>query len=343
MGLDGRKWRILQAIIDDYVQTAAPVGSRTISRKYFEGLSSATIRNEMSDLEELGYLDQPHISAGRVPNAKAYRFYVDSLDAGALSPSGDEARIRRHIQSRVKQLEDVAASAAEVLSDLTRYAAVVMMPRQEELRISSLQLVPISRASALVVVVTDGGIMRDAFVHVSEALDADGLYAISRVLSGMLRNRTLGEARELLHGYAHNAPWDPQVLSGIAELAGQLERQSASDYLKVSGTHNILSYPEYEDVGKARAALCALNEKEALLALLKDGSDSGLKVRIGPENGIRCMEELSVVTASYEVGRGHRGAIGVIGPTRMPYAQVLSTLRVAGNTLSQMLRYQEND
>ncbi len=343
MTLEGRKWRILQAIIDDYVQTAMPVGSRTISRKYFEGLSSATIRNEMSDLEELGYLDQPHISAGRVPNAKAYRFYVDSLSQGSLKPSGDEARIRRHIQSRVKQLEDVVASTAEVLSDMTRYAAVVMMPRQEELRISSLQLVPISRASALVVVVTDGGIMRDAFVHISDALDPDGLYAVSRMLSQMLHNRTLGEARELLHGYAHNAPWDPHVLSGIAELAGQLERQSASDNLKLSGTHNILSFPEYEDVDKARSVLSALNEKEALLALLKEGSASRLSVRIGPENGISNMEELSVVTASYEVGRGHRGAIGLIGPTRMPYAQVLSTLSVVGSTLSQMLSHTDND
>ncbi|MHC1786054.1 MAG: heat-inducible transcriptional repressor HrcA [Christensenellales bacterium] len=341
--MDERKWRILQAIIDDYVATALPVGSRTISRKYLEGISSATIRNEMSDLEDLGYLSQPHVSAGRVPNAKAYRLYVDSLDTGRSLPPADEARIRRHIQSRVKQLEDVVASTAEVLSDMTRYAAVVMMPRQEELRISSLQLVPISRASALVVVVTDGGIMRDAFVHVSESLDPDALYAISRMLSEKLHHKTLGEARELLTHYAQSAPWDPQVLSGIAELATQLERQSASDNLKVSGTHNILSFPEYIDVDKARMVLSALNEKESLLWLLKEGSDLHLSVRIGPENGIPHMEELSVVTASYEVGRGHRGAIGVIGPTRMPYARVLSTLQVVGSTLSGMLRHHDEE
>ena len=341
MALTARKWRILQAIIDDYVQTALPVGSRTISRKYFEDLSSATIRNEMSDLEDLGYLTQPHVSAGRVPNVKAYRLYVDELPEGLRLPREDEERVRKHILSRVKQLSDVVSSAAEALSDLTSYAAIAMMPRQGELRISSLQLIPLSRAAALVVVVTDGGIISDAKVHVSEALDPDALYAISRMLTEKLHHKTLGQAQELLRGYAKHAPWDPQVLSGIAELAGQLERQNASDNLRVLGTHNMLNFPEYYDVGKARGVLSALEEKQSLLSLLKEGADIALNVRIGPENGIPRMEGLSIVTVSYEVGKGHRGAIGLIGPTRMPYAKVLSTLQLVGDTLSQMLSTQE--
>jgi heat-inducible transcriptional repressor len=341
MALSARKWRILQAIIDDYVQTALPVGSRTLSRKYFDDLSSATIRNEMSDLEDLGYLSQPHVSAGRVPNVKAYRLYVDQLPGGARLPREDEERIRRHILSHVKQLADVVSSTAEALSDLTSCAVIAMMPRQGELRIASLQLIPLSHASALVVVVTDGGIISDAKVHVSEALDPDALYAISRMLTEKLYHKTLGQAQELLHSYAQHAPWDPQVLSGIAELAGQLERQNASDNLRVLGTHNMLSFPEYYDVGKARSVLSALEEKQSLLSLLKEGADVTMSVRIGPENGIPRMEELSIVTASYEVGKGHRGAIGLIGPTRMPYARMLSTLSLVGDTLSQMLSTQE--
>lgn len=337
MQLDERKKRILRAIIDDYVRTASPVGSRTISGKYMLGLSSATIRNEMSDLTELGYLEQPHVSAGRVPNAKAYRLYVDSLHEGEPLPDTEAERIRRDLMGRVKQLNDVVNGMAEALSELTQYPSVVMMPKQDELRINSLHLVPISRASALIVVVTDGGIIRDAVLHVSDMLDHDGLYAISRMLSDRLRGQTLREAQKLLKSFSQQAPLDPQVLEGIAELAGQLERQSANDSLRVAGSHNMLRHPEYADVAKACDMLSALNETDSLLSLLKADADGGLSVRIGPESGIPRMADLSIVTCSYDVGRGHRGAIGVIGPTRMPYRQVLDTLSVAGRTLSQIL------
>ena len=234
--MDERKRRILCAIVEDYVETASPVGSRTVCGKYLAELSSATIRNEMGNLTELGYLEQPHISAGRVPTASAYRFYVDSLDERSTLTRGEHERIDREILSRVKQLSDVVQSAADVLSDITNYATVVMMPKQEELRIRSLHLVPITRASALIVVVTDGGIIRDSHLHVSDMLDHDALFAISRMLSDRLRHKTLREAQQLLWDYAQNAPWEPQVTMGIAELAAQLERQSADDSLKVAGS-----------------------------------------------------------------------------------------------------------
>ncbi len=340
--MDERKRRILCAIVEDYVETAAPVGSRTVCGKYLAELSSATIRNEMGSLTALGYLEQPHVSAGRVPTASAYRFYVDGLDGkNTLSPS-ESARINREMLSRVKQLSDVVQAAADVLSDMTNYAAVVMMPKQEDLRILSLHLVPITRASALIVVVTDGGIIRDSHLHVSDVLDHEALFAISRMLSDRLRNKTLREAQQMLRGYAQNAPWDPQVLDGIAELAAQLERQSASDSLRVAGSHHMLRHPEYSDVRRARDMLGALSETEQLLGLLKEDAGRGVTVRIGPESGIPQMEDLSIVTASYEVGRGHQGAIGVIGPTRMPYPRVLSILKSAGSTLSHILT-RDND
>ena len=246
MMMDERKFRILQAIIDDYILTAVPVGSRTISKKYDMGLSSAPIRNEMSDLEELGYLVQPHVSAGRVPNVRAYRLYVDSLsDRMAQGLEHEEAEgIRRAFIGRLNPLSDVAAAAAEALSDMTQYASVVLAPRQDELRILSMQLVPINRASALVVVVTDGGVFRDSVISVSQMLDTDGLYAISRMLTERLRGKTLKEAQQLLKIYARHAHWDEQVLGGIAELAGQLDRQNAGEELKVAGSHRMLQHPE---------------------------------------------------------------------------------------------------
>ena len=331
--MDARKERILRAIIDDYIQTAMPVGSRTISRKYETSLSSATIRNEMSDLEELGYLAQPHVSAGRVPSVKAYRLYVDELLGGTL-PQNPQARA--FFSQRVRQMEDVITSAAQAISEFTHYTAVVMMPKQLELRVSTLQLVPMPRGAALLVIVTDTGAIRDTVIHVSESLDGDALYAISRMLTERLQGRTLQEVQEMLGAYSRQMGGDAQVIQGIAELAAQMARQSATDTVTVGGSHNILNYPEYSDVEKARAFLSVLEEKEKLMALFS-GPDEAFSVRIGPETGMPEMADCSVVTASYQVGRGHHGYVGVIGPTRMPYGSVLSALSAIGGALTDML------
>ena len=332
--IDARKERILHAIIDDYIQTALPVGSRTISRKYETSLSSATIRNEMSDLEELGYLAQPHVSAGRVPSVKAYRLYVDDLLEDR--PPQPDTRAREYFSRRVRQMEDVFTTAAQAISEFTRYTAVVMMPKQTELRVSTLQLVPMPRGAALLVIVTDTGAIRDTVIRVSENLDGDALYAISRTLTEHLAGRTLQEVQEMLGAYSRQMGGDAQVLRGIADLASQMERQSATDTLTVGGSHNILNYPEYSDVEKARAFLSALEEKEKLMALLAE-SRRPFAVRIGPETGLPEMADCSVVTASYQVGADHHGAVGVIGPTRMPYGQVLSALSAIGEVLTEML------
>lgn len=336
--MDDRKKRILQAVIDDYILTAIPVGSRTISRKYLMNLSSATIRNEMSDLEDLGYLDQPHVSAGRVPNAKAYRLYVDMLLESDLISDMDDEEIRQKFLKRISHLEDVVISTAHALSEFTRYAAIVMMPRQEELRIATLQLVPVSRATALLVIVTDGGIIRDTMVHVSEALDADALYAISRMLSERFTGRTLKEVQHLLKEFAVHAPNDPQVLKGIQDLSTQMEKQNAADSLTVSGSHNILGFPEYHDSDKARQLLAALEDKDRLMKLIRESGSLDLTVHIGPETGIPEMNECSVALAEYSIGRGQHGAIGIIGPTRMPYARVFNTLRLVSQALTGILR-----
>ena len=181
--MDERKMRILQAIIDDYILTGVPVGSRTISKKYDMGLSSATIRNEMSDLEELGFLDQPHVSAGRIPSAKAYRLYVDTLlEAGKIPNTSDEA-IRSHFSGRVRQMEDVIDHAAQVISSLTHYTAVVLSPKGVQPRIQTMQLVPVSAETALLVIVTYQGMVRDTVIRIGAQMDSDTLYAISRTLT----------------------------------------------------------------------------------------------------------------------------------------------------------------
>ncbi len=335
--MEERKTRILQAIIDDYIQTAEPVGSRTIARKYLSHLSSATIRNEMSDLEELGFLSQPHISAGRVPNARAYRLYVDYLLSQEPKALDEEDEIRGKYLARMSHLEDVVRSTAQALSEITGYTSLVMLPRQEDLRITSLQLVPVSTALALLVIVTDSGIIRDTMVQVSSHLDADALYAISRMLTEQFSGRTLQEVQTALTEFADHAPGDPQVLEGILDLADQMARQNTQDNLTISGSHNILGFPEYQDTGKARQLLSSLDDKERLLSLIRKGSQDSISVHIGPENGIKEMEECSVLISQYRLSRGQKGAIGLIGPTRMPYSRVIGTLRLISQAMSDVL------
>ena len=228
MTMDARKFRILQAIIDDYILTAIPVGSRTISKKYEMGLSSATIRNEMSDLEELGYLDQPHVSAGRIPSAKAYRLYVDQLLKNGSIRTGDAADVRAYFTNRAQQMEDVISRAAQVLSGLTHYTSLVMSPKGAELRIRTLQLVPVSSQSALLVVVTDGGIMRDSIIRVGNDLDADALYAVSRTLTERLSGHTLSEALSLIRETERDMRAERQVLSGVAEFLDAVEGEGGA-------------------------------------------------------------------------------------------------------------------
>lgn len=338
MTMDARKFRILQAIIDDYILTAIPVGSRTISKKHEMGLSSATIRNEMSDLEELGYLDQPHVSAGRIPSAKAYRLYVDQLLQNGSIRTGDAADVRAYFTNRAQQMEDVISRAAQALSGLTHYTSLVMSPKGAELRIRTLQLVPVSSQSALLVIVTDGGIMRDSVIRVGNDMDSDALYAVSRMLTERLSGHTLSEALALIKETERDMQAERPVLSGVAEFLNAVDSEGGKAKLTLGGASNILNFPEYSDVEKARCFLSVLETKDKLLKLMENHGEMAFTVRIGPETGIPELEDCSLVTATYRLSDNTHGTIGVIGPTRMQYGRVLSVLSAMGKQLTDLLR-----
>lgn len=337
MSMDARKFRILQAIIDDYILTAIPVGSRTISKKYEMGLSSATIRNEMSDLEELGYLDQPHVSAGRIPSTKAYRLYVDQLLQAGKIHSDDVDSMRAHFSERTGKMEDVINRAAQVLSSVTHYTSLVMSPKGGEMTIRNLQLVPVSNSSALLVIVTDSGVVRDSVIHVDNELDTDALYAISRMLTERLAGHTLGETLELLKSMGREFAEKRAVFGGISELVADVENQHAKSKLSFGGTSNILNFPEYNDVEKARSFLSLLETKDVLLEILEQHQNVAFTVRIGPETGVPELKDCSLVTATYSLGDHTHGTIGVIGPTRMQYGRVLNVLSAMGEQLTRLL------
>lgn len=337
MELDARKMLILQAIIDDYIMTAAPVGSRTISKRADFNVSSATIRNEMSDLEELGYLEQPHTSAGRIPSNKAYRLYVNHMMQRAQLNEQERRMIRAYFNTRMDQVEGLVRQTATALSELTRYTAVVMAPQIETVRIKHIQLVQLSTERVLMVLVTDNGMIRDIMLRMPEGMSAQDLDRFSNRLNTLLRDVRLDQVAV------------DEVLSMGEEMGAQrafflnimeaLERNvhSTPQKVELSGATNILHYPEYSDMNKVRSFLSALEGKDTLYNILKKASRLEFSISIGEENEPDQLKDCSVVTATYRVGNTPMGSFGIIGPTRMHYSRVLSILEYMQLSLSEAL------
>jgi len=335
--LDHRKFLILQAIIDDYIMSAVPVGSRTISRKSGVGFSPATIRNEMSDLEELGYLAQPHTSAGRIPSAKAYRLYVDELmKAVDLTPLEIE-HIQSHLKSRTAQVEQVIRFAAQAMSEITQYAAVVVPPNYQQVPIRRVQLVPVTETSALMIVVMGEGVVKDTVIRIPSGVTAEQLYHLSMMLTESLKDSSPQDARARFAAIYSKLDEHRQLM---AEVLGTLESQledAPEASIVVGGSTNLLNYPEFSDVEKAKQFLTVLESREKLIPLLRRAGDVAFTIRIGPENEMPEFSESSVVTASYRVGKHTQGTLGIIGPTRMNYARVVSVMSYMGKLISDML------
>ena len=342
MDLIDRKYRILQAIIDDYILTALPVGSRTISRKYEQKLSSATIRNEMSDLEELGYLDSPHTSAGRIPSNKAYRLYVDQMLRPMPLSVEETAFINSCLDRRQHQVEDLSMRIAKTLSSMTHYTTAVMTraPRSEQV-LSHLQLVPVSDRRALLILVTRSGTVKQSIVDLGAPAAPDELYTVSRILSQQLEGLPLSELPGELMRLSGGCE------TGIHEVVRAIAQQQPHDVqsdviaLAVGGRSNLLSFPEYSDVDKAKALLSVLETREKVVSLLSQHGEMEISVRIGPETGLEETKDCSLVTASYRLGDGRVNTIGLIGPTRMQYGKVLSVLSQVGRSLNTLLEEQD--
>lgn len=337
MELDARKLQILKAIIDEYVLSAAPVGSRSISRRSGMNLSSATIRNEMADLEEMGYLEQPHTSAGRVPSDKAYRLYVDSM-MHRSQLSHDEIRlIRRYFNKRLDEMELVMQQTAQALSDVTQYTAMVLPPTLDLNRLRHIQLVPLTEGRALLVVVTDTGFARDAVIRVPDYMQADELEKLSRLLTAKLYDCRMDSiADRLLTEIGAELRERKGFLTQVMET---IERQMAPNArsVELSGATKILHYPEYSDMNKARMFLAAVEGRDALYGMLKRTDRVEFSITIGSENELEPLQDCSVVTATYRIGDLPMGSFGVIGPTRMNYGKVVSVLEFMRRSLTEIL------
>lgn len=336
MELDMRKMRILAAIVDDYIMTAMPVGSRTISKHSGINLSSATIRNEMSDLEQMGYLEQPHTSAGRIPSDKAYRLYVDTMMRQATLTEGEMKFIRNHFSQKLDEVDTIVQQTAWVLSNMTQYASAVLSPQLHAVKIRHIQLVPVAEEKALCVIVTDAGIVRDSIVRVPHGVSVEDMEKMSRLLTERLFNKRMDKAvgqiipdlsREIEEQRSFLQATLESMRKGMAVDAGQIA---------LSGTTNMLNYPEYSDMDKAKSFLSALETKDRIYELLTKSPQMEFTVTIGGENTDEEMKDCSVVTATYKVGDDPIGSLGVIGPTRMNYSRVLAILGYMGKSLSEM-------
>ena len=337
MALDERKYLILRAIIDDYISTAIPVGSRTVSNKSGVGFSPATIRNEMSDLEELGYLASPHISAGRIPSPKAYRLYVDRLlKVGELNREEAEF-MRQHISARSAQVDSVLEAAAQALSNVTRYTALVAGPSVSTLRIKRVQLVPVDDQTALMVVVTSAGIIKDTLLRVPEGLNPDILHNLSETITQALADQPLSEIRQKFAEVFRDLRENRKLFAGVMNALENRLQDEEKNQLVVGGPGNLLHYPEYSDVNRARDFLSVLESRDKLFPLLRGGGSMEVSIRIGPEMGVPELSDCSIVTATYRVDDETTGTLGILGPTRMHYGHVIAALGYMGRLLTNIL------
>lgn len=335
MELSERKIRILQAIIDDYISTAEPVGSRTIAKRYDLGISSATIRNEMADLEDMGYLVQLHSSSGRIPSDKGYRLYVDKLMQVPQISSEEELIIKsKLINSALFQVDKILKQATELLSELTNLTCIVETPSVKKSYLKSIQLLEIDNFNVVLVIVTDSGIVKNSMIRMKTPVRKDIILQLNNILNERLRGLTIEQINlEVINGLKKDLRGYEDIFDAIIPNLYECLNEAGGSEVYLEGVTNMLKYPEYEDINKARDFLSFMDDENNIKSLLTENQK--LSVIIGSENFIEQAKDCSIITAIYGVNGRPLGTIGLIGPTRIPYSKVLSIL----NKLVKELNY----
>ena len=326
MEMDERKIRILQAIINDYINTAEPVGSRTIAKKYDLGISSATIRNEMADLEEMGYIEQLHCSSGRKPSDKGYRLYVDKLMKIPSLTAEEELIIKNKLLDvALCEVDKVIKQATQLLSELTKLTCVVKAPSANKSYLKSIQLIGVDNSNILAVVITDSGIIKNSLIRIKKPVGIDVLVRLTNILNARLKNLTLEEINlPIINSLKNDLSGYEEIFEAIIPVLNEVLSDSGSKEVYLEGTTNIFNYPEYNNIDKAKEFLSLLYDKEIINDLIT--TNDTISVSIGEENFIPGAKECSIISAVYSIGGRPLGTIGVIGPTRMPYSKIISLL-----------------
>lgn len=325
--LNERKKKILQIIIEDYISSAEPVGSRTIARKYDLGLSPATIRNEMSDLEFLGYLEQPHTSAGRIPSAQAYRFYVDALIEPGTLTDNDMALIDGWYNERRRNIDDIFQSTAKILSRMTQNVSMVLTNQQTIANFCYLKFLPLDSQHAILCIVADDGSIDMNVVDIPLGMSSEEMDYLAGKMSKLLEDRNLSDISvEILQNVHTDVVEDKLIFSSLLQAVRKMTGRRQEQKVFLGGTKQLLNQPEFRDVERVRNLLGILEEEKVLKDLLQGGEDSGLKVTIGSENKFTGIQDCSMVQATYRLNGQIVGTMAVLGPTRMEYGKVISVM-----------------
>ena len=328
-GLDDRKLKILQTIIKTYLETGEPVGSRTISKYTDLNLSSATIRNEMADLEDLGYIIQPHTSAGRIPSDKGYRLYVDML---MEDKEHEITEMQEKMLQKADKMEQLLQQAARVLANSTNYATMVSAPTYNKNKLKFIQLSQVDANQIIAVIVMEGNIIKNKIVAVAEPLDNETMLKLNMLLNTNLNGIAVEDINlGMIARLKEQAGIHSGVISDVLDAVANTIQLDNDLEIYTSGATNIFKYPELSDKQSAQEIISAFEEKQQLAELvtqtLASDENKGIQVYIGSETPVQTMKDCSVVTATYELGQGMQGTVGIIGPKRMDYENVMQTLK----------------
>ena len=339
MQLDERKTKILQAIIRNYLETGEPVGSRTISKYTDLNLSSATIRNEMADLEEMGYILQPHTSAGRIPSDKGYRFYVDTM---MEDREREVIQLKEMLVERQDKMETLLKQVARVLAQNTQYATMISAPQTRRNKVKFIQLSRVDADQILAVIVVEGNVIKNNILSVTQELSDETLLKLNILLNTHLNGLSIEEINlGMISALKQQAGIHSDIVGEVLDAVADAIKADEDLQIYTSGTNNIFRYPELADNAKASELINTFEEKQLLSGLVQDAladesNETGIQVYIGNETPVQSMKDCSVVTATYELGEGMKGTIGIIGPKRMDYDKVIGTLRTLQNQLDEL-------
>lgn len=343
MELTERKKRILRTIVESYVATAEPVGSKALAQTTSLDISSATIRNEMADLTEMGYLEQPHTSAGRIPSALGYRLYVNELMGQHQLTTQDTQNINKVLNLKMEELDRVIDKAGKVLSQISDYPVFSMATPRSQSTVKRFDLLIVEENAFITVVMTDSSTVKNKLLRLPEPVNESQIQLLSTVLNSSFVGLTYGNMEQaLLKLEEKSAPSAYALISTVVRFGLEVLAEEGQSSLKTTGVTHLLELPEYSDVDKAKSLMTYLTEETQELGLPL-ALEAGTNILIGPENISEALKDTSVVMASYDIGDDMKGVIGVVGPTRMDYAKVTARLTYFADSLTRMFGKHELD
>lgn len=334
--LDERKQRILRAIVDDYISTAEPIGSRTIAKKYSLGISPATVRNEMADLETLGYIKHLHTSSGRIPSSKGYRFYVDDLLTLEQMSENEIELINNWYATKVRSVEEIFRETSRIISQLTKNVSLVLAPQLTQTVLRHLQFIPLGNKQVIAIIMTDAGFINNKILDIPRGLSFADFEHIASVFNSHLSGRRLSDISAAAIRRLRGETVNSTVFNSIINIIDEALARDKKERLYLGGARQLMEQPEFHSVDKIKRILSMLEEDKLLCDILQSQRDKNLAVTIGQENKYNDIKDCSIISATYHLDGKPIATLAVLGPTRMDYAKIISLLNFINANLANI-------